>query len=75
MPHIIIKAWPGKSAAQKQQLADAITRSVTEILHYGDESVSIALEEIPPERWKQDVYLPDIEAREDSLIKPPGYRL
>lgn len=47
MPHIIIKAWPGKTQAQKQQLADAITRSVMEHFHYGEESVSIAFEEIP----------------------------
>ena len=27
MPNVIVKFWPGKSAQQKQQLADAITRA------------------------------------------------
>lgn len=75
MPHIIIKAWPGKTAAQQKQLAEAITRSVMEIFHYGDESVSVSLQEVPPDRWKQEVYLPDIVAHPDALLKPPGYRL
>ena len=26
MPHVIVKIWPGKSEAQKQELAEAITR-------------------------------------------------
>lgn len=41
MPHVTVKLWPGKTDAQKQQLADEITRSVTSILGYGDESVSV----------------------------------
>ena len=46
MPHVIVKLWPGKSEQQKTCLAEAITKNVTEILHYGDESVSVAMEEI-----------------------------
>lgn len=75
MPHIIIKAWPGKTLAQKRQLADAITRSVMEHFHYSEESVSVSLEEVPAERWKQDVYLPDIVGRPATLLKKPGYRM
>lgn len=75
MPHIIIKAWPGKTAAQKQELADAITRSVSQIFHYGDKSVSVSIEEIPAERWKRDVYEPDIRAHPERLLKAPGYRM
>lgn len=43
MPHVIVKLWPGKSEQQKTRLAEAITKDVTEILHYGDESVSVAM--------------------------------
>lgn len=46
MPHVIVKLWPGKSEQQKARLADAITKVVTEVLHYGDESVSVAMEEV-----------------------------
>ncbi len=75
MPHIIIKAYPGKSAAQKQAIADAITRSVVEIFGNDADAVSVALEDVPAERWKTDVYLPDIVGRADTLLKPPGYEL
>ena len=51
MPHIIVKLWPGKSIKQKQMLSDAIVRDVTSILDYGDESVSVAFEEVSPREW------------------------
>jgi len=75
MPHIIIKAWPGKTEAEKHRLAEAITRNVTEIFQYGEESVSVAYEEISPDRWKPEVYEPEIVARTDTLLKKPGYRM
>ena len=43
MPHVIVKLWPGKSDQQKTRLAEAITKNVMDILHYGDESVSVAI--------------------------------
>ena len=46
MPHVIVKLWPGKSEAQKKRLAERITEAVTDVLHYGDESVSVAFEEV-----------------------------
>ena len=46
MPHVIVKLWPGKSEQQKTRLAEAITKNVMDILHYGDESVSVAMQEV-----------------------------
>jgi len=37
---------PGKSEGQKNRLAEAITKNVMDILNYGEESVSVAMEEI-----------------------------
>ena len=51
MPHVMVKLWPGKSEQQKTLLAEAITKDVGSILHYGDESVSVAMEEVRPEEW------------------------
>ena len=51
MPHVIVKLWPGKSESHKRRLAQAITRDVMEILNYGDESVSVAMEEVTPGKW------------------------
>jgi 4-oxalocrotonate tautomerase len=75
MPHVVVKLWPGKSEKQKQQLADAISRSVMDILHYGPESVSVAMEEISASDWAEKVYKPEIEARQNLLYKKPGYTL
>ncbi len=46
MPHVIVKLWPGKSEEQKRQLAGKITKDVMEALNYGEESVSVSMEEI-----------------------------
>ena len=60
MPHVIVKLWPGKSEQQKQRLADQITRDVMDVLNYGEESVSVAIEEIPAADWPEKVYKPEI---------------
>ena len=73
MPHVIVKLWPGKSEQQKARLAEAITRDVMEILHYGDESVSVALEEVKSQEWLEKVYKPEIKSKWSKLYKKPGY--
>jgi 4-oxalocrotonate tautomerase len=73
MPHVIVKLWPGKSDEQKRRLSDAIIRDVTSILNYGDESVSVAFEEVPSNEWTDRVFNPDILGKWDSLTKEPGY--
>jgi 4-oxalocrotonate tautomerase len=45
MPHVIVKLWPRKSEKQKAKLAEEITKSVMEVLNYGEDSVSVAMEE------------------------------
>lgn len=70
---MIVKLWPGKSDEQKHSLSDAIVRDVTSILHYGDESVSVAFEEVPPSEWTAQVYEPDIQRKWGALTKEPGY--
>ena len=75
MPHVIVKLWPGKSGKQKQRLADAIAKDVMEILNYGEESVSVAMEEVSSRDWAEKVYKADIQAKSDQIYKKPGYRL
>jgi 4-oxalocrotonate tautomerase len=75
MPHVLVKLWPGKSEAQKQRLADKIAQDVMEVLNYGEESVSVALEEIKSSDWAKRVYQPDIKAKWDTLYKKPGYTM
>ena len=73
MPHVIVKLWPGKSEQQKTRLAEAITKNVMDILHYGDESVSVAMEEVKSQDWVEKVYKPYVEKNWDTLYKKPGY--
>lgn len=73
MPHVIVKLWPGKTEQQKTRLAEAITKDVMEIFHYGEESVSVAMEEVKSQDWVQQVYKPDIRNEWDELYKKPGY--
>jgi len=73
MPHVIVKLWPGKSEQQKKTLADAITKDIMEILHYGEESVSVAMEEVKPSEWVEKVYRPEVKNNLDKLYKKPGY--
>jgi 4-oxalocrotonate tautomerase len=75
MPHVIVKLWPGKSESEKTRLAEKIVQDVMQALDYGEESVSVAMEEIKSTDWAKLVYEPDIEAKWDKLYKQPGYTL
>lgn len=75
MPHIIVKLWPGKTEEQKKQLANRITADVMDILKYGEESVSVAMEEIAANEWAEKVYRPDIVKQASRLYKKPGYTM
>ena len=75
MPHVIVKLWPGKSERQKQRLTDAIVKDVMDVLNYGDESVSVAFEEVAARDWAEKVYQPDIVENPRTLYKKPGYRM
>ena len=75
MPHVIVKLWPGKSEAQKTQLATAIVQDVMNVLNYGEDAVSVSLEEIKPEDWAQKVYQADILDQPERLYKKPGYTM
>ncbi len=73
MPHVIVKLWPGKSEQQKTRLAEAITKNVMDIFNYGEESVSVAMEEIQPQDWAKKVDQQDIVGHPETLYQKPGY--
>jgi 4-oxalocrotonate tautomerase len=72
---VIVKLWPGKSEEQKTQLAEEITKDVMKVLNYGEESVSVAIEEVKPQDWGENVYKPDIIKKSEQLYKKPGSRM
>ena len=75
MPHVIVKLWPGKSEQQKIRLAEEIAKDVMNVLNYGEESVSVAIEEVEPQDWAEKVYRPDIINSSEKLYKKPGYTM
>jgi len=75
MPHVIVKLWPGKSEQQKVRLAKKIVEDVTTVLNYGEESVSVAFEEVDSQDWTEKVYHPDIVRNSERLYKKPGYTM
>jgi 4-oxalocrotonate tautomerase len=75
MPHVIVKRWPGKSEPQKIRLAEEIVKDAMNVLNYGEESVSVAIEEVEPQDWAEKVYKPDILNNSQKLYKKPGYTM
>lgn len=45
------------------------------ILNYGEESVSVAIEEVQPKDWPERAYKPDIVNNSKNLYKKPVYTL
>ena len=43
------------------------------VLNYGEESVSVAMEEVKPNAWMDNVYKPDITGKPEQIYKKPGY--
>lgn len=75
MPHVTVKLWPGKSERQKKQLAEAIVEDVMNVLNYGEESISVVIEEVSAVDWAEKVYRPDILEKSGWLYKKPGYAM
>jgi len=73
MPHVIVKLYSGKSERQKQDLAQAVTQAVMSALNYGEESISVGIEDVEPKNWTEQVYKPDIIAKAETIYKQPGY--
>ena len=75
MPHVIVKLWPGKSEQQKRRLAEAITRDVMDVLDYGEESVSVAMEEVTAAGLGGEGLQARHREQAGQLYKKPGYDL
>jgi 4-oxalocrotonate tautomerase len=75
MPHVIVKLYTGRSEQEKARLAEEILKAVTGVLNYGEESVSVAIEDVKPADWAEKVYRPEILGNADKIYKKPGYTM
>ncbi|MGF1518038.1 MAG: tautomerase family protein [Nodosilinea sp.] len=73
MPHISVKLYPGRSEQQKARLAQQIVEDVVSLLACSEASVSVAIKEIQPEDWAEQVYKPEILNNPEQLYKQPSY--
>ncbi|GGF39393.1 hypothetical protein GCM10011611_52250 [Aliidongia dinghuensis] len=73
MPHVIIKLAAGRSEQQKARIAEEVTRAIMAGVECAERAVSVCIEDVAPEEWVEKVYKPDIQAKQDSLYKKPGY--
>ncbi|MCL6359371.1 tautomerase PptA [Pectobacterium polaris] len=74
MPHIDVKHFPRNlSEEEKKAVAEDLAAVLKKHFGSSDESLSVALNEVQPERWKDDVYDPFIKPQLDTLSKKPGY--
>ena len=64
-----------RAGSQASTKGSAITKDIATVLNYGDESVSVALEEVTPAEWGEKVYRPDIVDKAATLYKKPGYTM
>ncbi len=74
MPHAIVKMFPGRDEKTRQELAVKIEQAMIDVLGCTSDSISVAIEEINKDAWKQ-VYQADIEDKKDTIYKHPGYKL
>jgi 4-oxalocrotonate tautomerase len=73
VPHVSVKLYRGRPEQQKIRLAEQILKDVVAHVKHGEESVSLAIEEIKPEDWAEKVYKPGIVNNWEKLYKKPGY--
>ncbi|MBO4549075.1 MAG: tautomerase family protein [Abditibacteriota bacterium] len=53
MPHISVTMHPGRTPEQKEALAGALKRALTDSLGCPEGVVSVSVAEVPPEKWQE----------------------
>lgn len=73
MPHATIRLYPGRSQAQKQRIAEEVTKAIMTAIGSSEASISVSVEDVAPGDWVEQVYKPEIIGKPDVLFKKPGY--
>ena len=53
MPIVRVEMWPGRTQAQKRELARAITEAVCNIAHTTPEAVIVVFRDVAKDDWAQ----------------------
>ena len=73
MPHVDIRCFAGRSDEQKKECAEKVAEVIAETLGCKITSVSVAIKDVPGEKWKAEVWDKQIVPDEPYLYKKPGY--
>ncbi|SJN59241.1 hypothetical protein RND59_00300 [Vibrio ruber] len=74
MPHVLIKHFPSHLTKEdKEKIASQISSIISVGFSCPDNVVSVSMQDVEKECWHKDVYQPEIENRQDILIKRPVY--
>lgn len=55
MPHITIQMIPGRTDAQKQEMALGVQQFLTETYGIGREFISVSIQDVSMERWQEEM--------------------
>ncbi len=53
MPIVRVEMWPGRTVAQKKELARVITDAMVNIAHTTPDATIVIFEDVPKENWAQ----------------------
>lgn len=70
MPHIVVKMYPGRSQEVKEDFAKKVQQLTVEEFGCQPGHVSVSVEDIKPENWKEEVVN---QIREEDLIIEPNF--
>ena len=75
MPHIVVKMFPGRTAQQKFDLAEALAKAMMSSLGTPESAISVGIEDIEKADWMDKVARPEIAAKPAVIFKKPGYEI
>ena len=75
MPHVTVKMYPGKTDAEKTEMAEAIAAALMASVGTAERAISVSIEDVAQADWEAQVYRPEIVGRPETLFKKPGYTL
>jgi len=51
MPIVKVEMWPGRTHAQKAELARLITEAMVDVAHATPEATTVVFQDVPKENW------------------------
>lgn len=69
MPHVIVKLWPGRNDQQKRVIADRVIQAIVESAGVAPTTVTVGIEEVPRERWQEEVHVPEVDRKGSSIYR------